>query len=213
MTERLAKRQQISQVKTEYEQIDSPARRTFVSDERHTKVSAELIAERFSIGPIRSQRTLRVTTQRGIRSAILPISRRYRADRIFGVKRLNGKFATDTAYGKLCSLYSHKCGFKVAYPVQRVDGYHVSDTFTQFISDFGVPEHLTFDGAAVQTGHETKFMQAICKYEINYHVSGPRRPNENPAKQNIHEIEKRWYCVMLKKGSIKIMGLRFYMDL
>jgi len=207
MTERLTKRQRISQVETVFEQADAPARRTFVSDERHTKVSAELIAERFGIGPIRAQRTLRVTTQRGIRSAILPISRRYRADRIFGIKRLNGKFATDTAYGKLRSLrsnvgsqlYSHKCGFKVAYPVQRVDGNHVGDTLTQFISDFGVPEHLTFDGAAVQTGPKTKFMQAIRKYEIKYHVSGPRRPNENPAEQSIHEVKKRWYRVMLKK--------------
>ena len=178
-----------------------------MSDERHTKVSDELIAERFGIGLIRAQRTLRVTTQRGIRSAILPISRRYRADRIFGIKRLNGKFVTDTAYGKLRSLrsnvgsqlYSHKCGFKAAYPIQKVDGNHVGDTLTHFVSDFGAPEQLTFDGAAVQTGPRTKFMQAICKYEIKYHVSGPRRPNENPAEQSIHEVKKRWYRVMLKK--------------
>jgi hypothetical protein len=70
---------------------------------------------------------------------------------VCGVKRLNGKFATDTAYGKLqslrsnigCQIYSHKFGFKVAYPIQKVDGNHVGDTLTQFISDYGVPEHLT----------------------------------------------------------------------
>jgi hypothetical protein len=197
----LTKRQRSSQVETVYEQINAPARRTFVSDEQHAKVSAELIAERFGIGPIRAQRTLRVTTQRGIRSAILPISRRYRADRIFEIKRLNGKFATDTAYGKLRSLrsnvgsqlYSRKRGFKAAYPIQNVDGNHVGDTLTQFVSDFGAPEHLTFDGAAAQTGPKTNFMQAIRKYEIKYHVSGPQRPNENPAEQSIHEVEKRWY--------------------
>jgi hypothetical protein len=173
--ERLRKRYRMSQVQsTEYDQHDTPARRTFVSDERHVKVSAELMAERFGIGPIRAQRTLRVTTQRGVRSAILPIARRCRADRVFAVKRLKGKFATDTAYGKLrslrsnigCQLYSHKCGFKVAYPIQKVDGDHVGDTLTQFISDFGVPEHLTFDGASVQTGPKTRFMSAIRKYEI-----------------------------------------------
>ena len=38
------------------------------------------------------------------------------------------------------------------------------------------------------------------KYEVKYqHVSGPRRPNENPAEQSIHEVKKRWYRVMLKK--------------
>jgi hypothetical protein len=192
---------------TVLEQLDVPSRRTFVSTERHEKVSAELLADRFGIGPKRAQRTMRVTTQRGVRSAILPISRRYRADRVFGVKRLAGKFATDTAYGKLKSLrgnvgsqiYSHKCGFKASYPMLKVDGNTVGDTLTQFISDFGAPAHLTFDGASVQTGPRTRFMEAIRRYEIKYHVSGPRRPNENPAEQSIHEIKKRWYRIMLKK--------------
>jgi hypothetical protein len=96
-------------------------------------------------------------------------------------------------------LYTHKCGFKVCYPIQRVDGKHVGDTLTQFINDYGVPEHLTFDGASVQTGPKTRFMEAIRKYEIKYHVSGPRRPNENPAEQAIHEVKKRWYRIMLNK--------------
>ena len=197
----------VSEVVTVYNQEEIPSRRTFVSAERHMKVSSELLADRFGIGPARAQRTLRVTTQRGVRSAILPLSRRYRADRVFSVKRLTGKFATDTAYGKIKSLrgnvgsqiYSHKCGFKVSYPIMKVDGNHIGDTLTQFVGDFGVPEHLTFDGASVQTGPKTRFMQAIRKYEIKYHVSGPRRPNENPAEQSIHEIKKRWYRIMLKK--------------
>jgi hypothetical protein len=125
---------------------------------------------------------------------------------VFSVKRLSGKFATDMAYGKLRSLrgnvgsqlYSHKCGFKVSYPIQKIDGDNVGDTLTQFISDYGAPEHLTFDGASVQTGPKTKFMSVIRKYEIKYHISGPRRPNENPAEQSIHEVKKRWYRIMLK---------------
>jgi hypothetical protein len=205
--ERLQQTYRVSQIETVYDQLDTPARRTFVSNKRHAKVSAELIAERFGIGPTRAQRTMRVTTQRGVRSAILPISRRYRADRVFNVKRLNGKFAFDTAYGKFrslrgnvgCQIYSHKCGFKAAYPMQRVDGDNVGDTLTQFISDYGVPEHLTYDGASVQTGPKTRFMDAIRRYEVKYHVSGPRRPNENPAEKSIHEVKKRWYRIMLKR--------------
>ena len=128
----LFERRRITEVETIYNQQDLPARRTFVSTERHVKVSAELLADRFGIGPKRAQRTLRVTTQRGVRSAILPIGRRYRADRVFEVKRLTGKSATDTAYGKYKSrggnvgsqIYSHKCGFKVSYPIPKVDGDH-----------------------------------------------------------------------------------------
>jgi hypothetical protein len=57
---------QISKTETIYENDDAPTRRTFISDERHVKLSADLIAERFGITPTRAQRTRRVTTQRGI---------------------------------------------------------------------------------------------------------------------------------------------------
>jgi hypothetical protein len=190
-----------AQVETVYDQTDAPGRRTFISDERHCKVNAQVLAERFGISIPRAQRTLRVTTQRGVRSAILPISRRYRADRIFSVRRLNGKFATDTAYGSVkslrghvgCQLFSNKCGFKACYPLSKVDGNSVGDALTQFINDYGVPERLVFDEASVQTGPKTRFMDAIRRYEVKYHVSGLRRPNENPAEQGIHELKKRWY--------------------
>lgn len=124
---------------------------------------------------IQAQRTLRGTTQQGMRSAILPISRRYRAARMFSVNRLNGKFATDTAYGKVKSLrrniglqlYSHKFGFKVCYPLQKFDGEIVGDTLTQFINDYSVPQRLTFERASIQTGPKTRFLGAIWRYESN----------------------------------------------
>lgn len=84
--------------------------------------------------------------------------------------------------------------------MRELDGDHVGDTLTQFLRDFGAPEHLTFDGAAVQTGPKTRFMQATRKYEIKYHVSGPWRPNENPAEQAIHEVKKGCYRIVLKKN-------------
>lgn len=94
--------------------------------------------------------SLRVTMQHGMRSAILPIARRYPAGRMFVTKRLQGKFATDTAYGKVKSLrgyigsqiYSHKCGFKACYPLHKVDGNGVGDSLTQFISDYGYQSGL-----------------------------------------------------------------------
>jgi hypothetical protein len=164
------------------------------------------MAERFGISPVRAQLTLKVTTQRGIRSAILPISRRYRADRVFSVNQLHGKFATDTAYGKVKSLrsnigaqlFTHKCGFKASYPLQKINGDSVGNTLTQFINEYGVPERLTFDGASVQTGPKTQFMDAVRKYKIRHHVSAPRRPNIYPAEQGIHKVKKRWYRNMLK---------------
>ena len=63
------------------ESFDIPSRRTFVSTDRHLQQTAENLAELWGIGLIRAKATLKATTQRGTRSAILPLSRRYRADR------------------------------------------------------------------------------------------------------------------------------------
>jgi hypothetical protein len=92
------------------------ARCTFVSDRRHLKVLTELIAERFGIGPITAQKTLQLTTQRGIRSTILQITRRYWAECVFGVKRLNGKFSINTACGKIQFLQSNISQLTIILP-------------------------------------------------------------------------------------------------
>jgi hypothetical protein len=187
---------------------DVPARRTYVSTERHTHMSAENLAERFYIGPERAKATLRATTQRGIRSAILPIGRRYRADRMFNVRRLNGKFAADTLWSTTKSLrsnvvtqvYTHKCGFNVPYHLSRANNEQVGHSLSNFIHEYGAPNHLTFDGAAVQVGSGMLFKDNLRHAEIRHHVSAPRRPNENPAEGAMHDIKKRWYQIMTKKN-------------
>jgi hypothetical protein len=182
---------------------DAPARRTFVSTDRHSKITSDHIAERFGIGPERAKATLR-----GMRLAILPIGRRYRGDRMFDVKRLRGKFATDTLWATTKSLnsnvatqiYTHKCGFNAAYHLTRANGEQVEYSLSSFIHEYGAPDHLTFDGAAVHVGSSTRFMENLRRAEIRHHVSAPRRPNENPAEGSIREVKKRWYRMMLKKN-------------
>ena len=187
---------------------DLPTRQTYTSTERHAKISAEVLADRFAIGIERAKHTLQATLQRGVRSAILPIGRRYRADRQFRVKRLNGKFATDTLWSKTKSLrgnvatqiYSNKNGFSSAYHMTKANNENVGYSLQSFVSDYGAPEYLTYDGAAVQVGRKTIFQTAIRKHEIKTHVSGPRRPNENPAEGAIREIKRRWYRLKEKKN-------------
>ena len=104
---------------------DIPARRTLISNDRHRKATAENLAELWCIGPKRAQATLDATSQLYTRSAILPIARRYRADRMYNVKRLNWKMSTDTYWSDVKSLtqnvcgqvYTHKCGFAKSYPM------------------------------------------------------------------------------------------------
>ena len=59
---------------------------TFLSSERHTNTTAEDLNKRWSISVAQAALTLKATTQRLKRSALMPISRRYWADRMFGVK-------------------------------------------------------------------------------------------------------------------------------
>ena len=81
---------------------------TYVSHERHNKYSAETLAENWYIELIKANATLDATTQHFKRSAILPISRRYRADRFYDLKRLDNKFSTDTICADVKSVNQHK---------------------------------------------------------------------------------------------------------
>src|SRR5210317_309608 len=200
---------QVSQIQAyDHRSLDVPVRRTFESSKRHPRASAEELSERWGISVERARATLKATLQRSTRSAILPLARRYRADRMYDRPRLSGKFSTDTAYFKCKSIrgktasqvYFHKCGFYKTYHIERVNDAQIGPTLPRFISDFGIPEKLTMDGAAVQTGRKTTFMDTIRRATIDYHVSGPYRPEENPAEGGIRELKQRFYRLMIKHG-------------
>ena len=83
---------------------DVPERMTFQSKGRHTDVSPEDLSERWVISVRQATETLKRTTQKFIRSAILPLARRYRVDRMFERKTLSGSWSTDTMDGRIVSL-------------------------------------------------------------------------------------------------------------
>jgi hypothetical protein len=64
---------------------------TTVTGERHTSVTAENLARMWGIGLETAKRTLHVTTQRGVRTAIHSLHRRYCVDHLhLNRRRLNG---------------------------------------------------------------------------------------------------------------------------
>ena len=69
------------------EELEAP--RTFISSDRHSSITAEDLSERWCISVKQAQMTLDATTRRLVQSAIMPLSRRYRVDRMFGIRRLN----------------------------------------------------------------------------------------------------------------------------
>ena len=96
-------------------------------------------------------------------------------------------------------IYSHKNGFAVCYPLKQATEDDIGDSLLDFIHDFGVPEHLTSDGASSQGGKNTKSMKGVRFHSIKHKTSGPRRFNENPVESAIREIKRRWYRMMDKK--------------
>ena len=137
----------------------------FMSTNRHTDVSAEDLSERRCIIFKTAKETLNKTTQKFIRSALLPLSRRYMADRMFRKKTLSGAWSCDTLDGRTMSLdgnrYAHvfanKCYFTKIYPMGSKD--KAGEALRVFCREFGVPESLTFDGSIEQCGKNTEFMK------------------------------------------------------
>lgn len=185
---------------------DVPIPQTFASDQRHTGVSAKDLSERWFIGLAQATETIKATTQNCVRSAILPLSRRYRADRVFEKPLLRGDFYTDTMDGRCKSLngncyaqvMANKDFFAVAYPMMNKSG--AGDALRQFINEYGRPEKLTFDGSQEQCGRKTEFMANVRKYSIDHHITEPYRPNHNFAEGVIREIRKKWFRVMVRKN-------------
>ena len=188
---------ELGTLQTEYSLNDIPQKNSFISHQRYNKLTAEDLAENWCIGLIKAKATLGATTQYFKRSAILPISRRYRADRFYDLKRLDAKFSTDTIWADVKSLnqhryaqaFTHKCGFSVVYPIDNMSGDSIGQTLVDFIHDFGIPMFLTFDGHKSQFGPGSLFM--TIKHNIKVHVSEPRKPNQNPAEGGIREIKRR----------------------
>ena len=99
------------------------------------------------------------------------MSRRYRADRFYQRKRLDGHFYTDTYYARSKSLHGNTCAQIFANKEQFVKAHPMTTkrdagkALWTFIQEYGVPTYLTFDGAPEQVGENTLFMEQLRKNE------------------------------------------------
>jgi hypothetical protein len=181
------------------EEQELTAPQTFLSKDRHSNTTPEELSEKWGLSLAQAALTLKATTRRLIRSALMPLARRYRTDRMFEVKRLQGTFATDTMdmrcksiHGERYSqVFANKDFFAAAYPIQRKGDAH--EPVDLFVNEYGAMETLISDGAHEQVGRHSEFQAKLRKYEIKSKVSEPERPNQNPAEGVIREIRKKWY--------------------
>ena len=77
------------------------------TSERHHGVVAELLSLKWGIGLEKGKNTIKNTTQLNVRSALLPLTRRYRTDLLSQrLRRLNTRFYTDTMFSKVVGKQS-----------------------------------------------------------------------------------------------------------
>ena len=166
---------------------------------RHSPVTAENLSRMWNVGLDTARRTLRATTQQGIRTAIHPITRRYRTDQLhLHRKRLNATFYTDTLFSKVQSLRGNKCAqvftdgrFTAVYPLTTKQ--HAGDALRELTIDVGVPDTLVADQAGEQTGRHTEFARQVQQLHIQMHYTEPGRKNQNhTAEREIGILKTRW---------------------
>ena len=81
-----------------------------ITGEQHSTLTPENLARKWNIGLEMAKQTIHVTTQRGIRTAIHPLHRRYRVDHLhLNRRRLNGKWFTDTLFSPVVSIQGNSC--------------------------------------------------------------------------------------------------------
>jgi hypothetical protein len=178
-----------------------------LSDTRHTKVNPSTAAKKLGVSLEMAERTLRVTTQQGIRTAIHPMTKRYRVDRLhLNRKRLPGKWYTDHLFAKVKSLDGNTCAqvitngcyTRVTPLTTTKDSYLCLEEMER---DVGIPEYLRTDLAPELSGKHTQWMKTIRQLGIKLSWSEKGRKNQNHrAEGEIGQLKARWKRRMTEKA-------------
>ena len=191
------------------EEIQPP--KTFISKGRHSTMTPEDLSERWNISVAQAALTLKATTRRLIRSAVMPIARRYRVDRMFGIRRLNCSVSTDTMDARCksihnqryCQVFATKEYFVEAYPIVQKGDCH--QPLKRFVKEYGSPYEMISDGSKEQTGRRTEFANLLRRYDVNHKIIEPERHNQNPCEGVIRELRKKWYRTIFRSNCPKVL--------
>ena len=146
--------------------------RTFNSSQRHSNTTLEDLSEIWGISVQQAKLTLDATTQHHVRSAIMPLLRRYRTDRMYEPLRLRCTVATDTMDPRTdgtnslqyCQVFGTKQMFAEAYPIRRKADCH--EALRKFIIEYEVPDMMIMDRSKEQSSKGAKFQAILRKNNI-----------------------------------------------
>ena len=132
---------------------DVPSPRTFTSKSKHSDFNPYENSKRWHIGLVAATKTLKETNQRMLRLSIMPISRQYRADRMFEQPHIKGTIFIDTMAGGYkyldrnlyAQVLANDSFLDSTYPMEKKS--LSGKGLREFIADFGVMERLVCDGS------------------------------------------------------------------
>jgi len=177
------------------------------TSDRKCNVEAAQIASNWNIGLEAARKTIKCTTQKGIRNVTHPIERRFRTRqaqlRYSQLSGRHGKFYTDTFFAssqtlngcKMAQLYINDLSFTKVYPMKTKA--ETSDTLSKFIHEVGIPHSLHSDDAP-ELMHG-QFKQVCKEYNINTTYTEPYSPWQNRAEGGIRELKRHIYRKMTSK--------------
>ena len=169
---------------------------SMASSSKRKGLSPEKLAKTWKIPLHQAKNTIKVTTQRGIRTIANPaISRRFKTnDRMLRYNRLPHTVFSDTLIAKIKSrtmnkyaqLYATDFGWSRGYPMKhKSDAHH---TLSKVFKDVGVPDTLVTDGAkeTIKGDFRRKAREADCRIRD----TEPYTPWSNAAEGGIREAKK-----------------------
>ncbi|KAL7551328.1 hypothetical protein ACHAWF_014514 [Thalassiosira exigua] len=129
---------------------------------------------------------LRVSTQKGVRTAEHPISRRYHVDHLnLHSSRLRGKWYVDWMPSKIKSLAQNTGAFVYTNgtftevcPMETHKTILALVMLKDFCEDVGMPERLKSDRTAELCGRKSEFLRLARKKQIDMRYVAPERKNQ-----------------------------------
>ena len=178
--------------------------RTFLLYNQHSSTTPEDPSEIWGLSLAQATLTLKATTQKLVRSAVMPLARRYRADCMFEVRRVHGMMSTDTMDARCNSIHAEKYLqvfgnkelFVEAYPIKRKADCH--EGLEKFVRKYGAMERLIYDRSPEQIGRKTEFQCIMQKYDIRGHIAELGRSSQNPVEGCIRELRRQWFRTMFR---------------
>ena len=184
---------------------------SLLASEKRPKLEAPKLAERWGIGIDAAARTLKKTTQRGVRTVLHPsLSRRFRTnDRQLRYRRLPVTLFSDTMSSTVKSIrqnqyaqvYYEPSGWTRAFPMQKKSDAH--ETLSLLFARDGVPSTMVVDNAKEQI--QGKF-KSKCR-EAHCHLKGVESHSQwsDLAEGGIREMKKSTGRSMVKSKCPKCL--------